>query len=281
MENDSAKVLMAAFQGEHGAYSEEAILKHFGPRTATLPCETFDRVFAAVETGECDLGFIPVENSLAGSIHRNYDLLLQHDQLTVIGEHALRVSHCLIGLPGATIDGLRRVISHPQALAQCEGSLKALPQVRVESVYDTAGSVKMVKELGDPSVAAIASVRAAEIYQLPVLRAGMEDSQANFTRFEIISRQAIDPGSDAKTSIVFALNNRAGALYRAMSVFALRDIDLTKIESRPMPGVLWEYYFYIDMIGSTSDPVIQRALANLGEFTTYLRVLGSYPRYRS
>lgn len=272
--------LTAAFQGEHGAYSEEAILAHFGPETVTLPCETFDRVFAAVEGGECDLGFIPVENSLAGSIHRNYDLLLQHS-LSVIGEHSLRISHCLIGLPGATIEGIQRVISHPQALAQCEQSLRGLPGVRVEAVYDTAGSVKMAKAGGDPTVAALASVRAAEIYGMPVLRANMEDNPANFTRFQIIAREAVDSGRDAKTSIVFALNNRAGELYRAMSVFALREIDLTKIESRPMPGVLWEYYFYIDFIGSTSEPVVQRALSNLEEYTTFIRVLGSYPRFRA
>jgi prephenate dehydratase len=280
MSTASPQPLTAAFQGEHGAYSEEAILKHFGPETATLPCETFDGVFAAVESRACDLGFIPVENSLAGSIHRNYDLLLQHN-LVVIGEHSLRISHCLIGLPGATVGALRRVISHPQALAQCEQSLRALPEVRVEAVYDTAGSVKMVKAQGDPTVAAVASQRAAEIYEMPVLRAGMEDNPANFTRFQIIAREPVESSRDAKTSIVFALNNRAGELYRAMSVFALREIDLTKIESRPMPGVLWEYYFYIDFIGSTSEPVVQRALSNLEEYTTFIRVLGSYPRHRS
>ena len=280
MDTDHPKKITVAFQGEHGAYSEEAILKHYGPETVTLPCESFDRVFSAVDGAESDLGFIPVENSLAGSIHRNYDLLLQHS-LSVVGEHSLRISHCLIGLPGASVEGIRRVISHPQALAQCEQSLRALPDVRVEAVYDTAGSVKMVKELGDPAVAAVASARAAEIYGLPVLRASMEDNPANFTRFQIIAREPAASGLDAKTSIVFALNNRAGELYRAMSVFALREIDLTKIESRPMPGIPWEYYFYIDLIGSTAEPVVQRALANLEEYTTFIRVLGSYPRFRA
>jgi prephenate dehydratase len=271
--------MLVGFQGEHGAYSEEAILEHYGPETATLPCESFDRVFAAVASSECDLGFVPVENSLAGSIHRNYDLLLQHE-LAVIGEHYLRVSHCLIGLPGADLEGIYRVISHPQALAQSEHTLHALlPQAKIEPVYDTAGSVKMVKEMGDMAVAAVASRRAAQIYEMPVLRACIEDNPENFTRFQIIARQSVDPGVDAKTSIVFALHNRAGALYRAMSVFALREIDLTKIESRPLVGKLWEYYFYIDFIGSTSDLVVQRALANLQEFTTYFRILGSYPRF--
>jgi prephenate dehydratase len=270
--------MLVAFQGELGAYSEEAIIEHYGRETAVLPCESFDRVFAAVESGECDLGFVPVENSLAGSIHRNYDLLLQH-ALTVVGEHYLRVSHCLIGLPGADLAGIRRVISHPQALAQCEHSLKALPGVTVEPVYDTAGSVKMVKEMGDPSVAAVASRRAAEFYQMNILQACIEDNPANYTRFQVISREPVEPGNDAKTSIVFAMSNLPGALYRAMSVFALRSIDLTKIESRPLVGKLWEYYFYIDFIGSTSDAVTMRALANLQEFTTFFRVLGSYPRH--
>jgi prephenate dehydratase len=271
--------MLAAFQGEHGAYSEQAVLDHYGPQTKTLPCETFDQVFAAVENRDCDLGFVPVENSLAGSIHRNYDLLLQH-RLVITGEHYLRISHCLIGLPGAQIGDIRRVISHPQALAQCENTLRALPGVKIEQVYDTAGSVKMIKELGDPSVAAVASRRAAEIYELPVLRASIEDNPENYTRFQIIAPLAVDPGPDAKTSIVFAMHNQPSALFRAMSVFALRQIDLTKIESRPLIGKPWEYYFYIDFTGSTSDPVVKRALANLEEYCTFLRVLGSYPRYR-
>ncbi len=271
--------MRVAFQGEHGAYSEEAILEHYGVGTATTPCETFDLVFAAVQSGECTHGFIPVENSLAGTIHRNYDLLLKYD-LVVVGEHYLRVSHCLIGLPGASIANLRRVISHPQALAQCEYNLRALPGVTAEPVYDTAGSVKMIKEIGDPTVAALASRWAAEIYGLPVLRASIEDNPENYTRFQIITSQPVDPGQDAKTSIVFALNNRPSELYRAMSVFALRQIDLTKIESRPLVGKLWEYYFYIDFTGSVNEPVVQRALANLQEYTTFFRILGSYPRHR-
>jgi len=270
--------MIAAFQGEHGAYSEQAVLDHYQGQTTTLPCESFDRVFAAVTGGEVDLGFIPVENSLAGSIHRNYDLLLQQN-LVVTGEHYLRISHCLITLPGVALGDIRRVISHPQALAQCESNLRALPGVRIEPVYDTAGSVKMIKELGDPTVAAVASRRAAEIYGLPVLRADFEDNPENYTRFQIIARQAVDPGDNAKTSIVFALNNRPSALFRAISVFALRQIDLTKMESRPLVGKPWEYYFYIDFAGSTADPTVQHALANLEEYSTFLRVLGSYPRY--
>jgi prephenate dehydratase len=268
-----------AFQGEHGAYSEVAALEHFGADHQTVPCQSFDDVFEAVENGVAERGLVPVENSLAGSIHRNYDLLLQFP-LVVTGEHYLRVSHCLIGLPGASIEQLEKVISHPQALAQCEGYLRRMNGARAEPVYDTAGSVKMVKDGGDPSVAAIASRRAAELYGMQVLAEGLEDNPANFTRFQAISKEPVDPGLDAKTSIVFAMKNAPGALFRAMSVFALRDIDLTKIESRPLVGKPWEYFFYIDFVGSVGEQTVKNALANLEEYCNFLRVLGSYPRSR-
>jgi prephenate dehydratase len=268
-----------AFQGEHGAYSEQAIREHFGTQHESVPCESFDLVFSSVNDGLCDCGFIPVENSVAGSIHRNYDLLLQFP-LVVVGEHSLRVSHCLIGLPGAKLGQVKKIISHPQALAQCEKYLRSLPGVRSEQVYDTAGSVKMVESLGDPTVAAIASRWAAELYHMDVLAEAIEDSALNFTRFQIIARQPEPAGPDAKTSIVFALKNEPGALFRAMSVFALRGIDLTKIESRPLVGKPWEYFFYVDFAGSQEEEKVQKALANLGEYANFLRVLGSYRRYR-
>jgi prephenate dehydratase len=270
---------MIAFQGEHGAYSEAAIFEHFCGQPDTLPCESFDQVFERVAGGTCELGFIPIENSLAGSIHRNYDLLLQN-QLVVTGEHNQRIEHCLIGLPGASMEGVRTVISHPQALAQCEQSLKRLG-LRPEPVYDTAGSVKMVLERGDPSVAAVASRRAADLYKMAILAEGIEDHPANYTRFLLIAREPVSPGVAAKTSIVFALDNRPGALYRALSVFALRDIDLTKMESRPLAGKPWEYFFYVDFTGAADDRNCQNALNHLREFATFLRVLGSYPRFQA
>jgi prephenate dehydratase len=269
--------MRTAFQGEHGAYSEAAVFEHCPSGCETLPCASFEAVFAAVNQGQCDNGFIPIENSLAGSIHQNYDLLLRN-QLYVTGEHYLRVSHCLIGLPEATLAGVRKVISHPQALAQCDGYLRSLADVQIEPVYDTAGSVKLAKDEGDPTVAAIASRRAAELYGMQILAESIEDLDTNFTRFLIIAPEPVEPGSNAKTSLVFSLENHAGALYRALSVFALRDIDLTKIESRPLVGKPWEYFFYIDLIGSIQDRVVQNALANLEEFAAFLRVLGSYPR---
>jgi prephenate dehydratase len=267
-----------AFQGEHGAYSEQAIREHFGIDCATVPCISFDEVFSNVADFSCDCGFIPVENSVAGSIHRNYDLLLENN-LFVTGEHITRVSHCLIGLPNARIDQIRKVVSHPQALAQCENTLRAMKAVTSEPVYDTAGSVKMVKELGDPCVAAIASHWAADLYGMQVLAENIEDNAANFTRFQIISRKPEEVVQNARTSIVFALNNEPAALFRAMSVFALRGIDLTKIESRPLVGKPWEYLFYIDFSGSQADEKIQKALSNLEEYATFLRVLGSYPKF--
>jgi prephenate dehydratase len=272
--------MKVAFQGEHGAYSEAAIFEHFPGRLDSAPFSSFDEVFNAVSDASCECGFVPIENSLAGSIHRNYDLLLQH-QLSVIGEHSLRVSHCLIGKPGSTLKGLTKVISHPQALAQCDAYLRSLHGVKIEPVYDTAGSVKLVGEQEDPGVVAIASRRAADIYGMQILAENIEDNPNNFTRFLIISRQpATNPGSNAKTSIVFALKNRPGVLFKALSVFALRDIDLTKMESRPLVGKVWEYLFYIDLIGSVEDQAVRNALTNLGEYATFLRVLGSYPRYR-
>jgi len=271
--------MLIAIQGERGAYSEAAALEHFGPGTEALPCETFDLAFDAVEDGRAQAGLLPIENSLAGSIHRNYDLLLQR-QLWIFGEHYLRVRHCLIALPGVEKAEIREVISHPQALAQCDRYLRALPGVTTAVVYDTAGSVKMVREQGDRTVAAVASRRAAEFYGMSILEEGIEDDTANFTRFLALAREPRPPSGEAKTSIVFAMRNLPGALFKAMSVFALRDIDLTKIESRPLVGKPWEYLFYIDLAGSTDDQHVTRALDNLGEFTSLLRVLGSYPRHR-
>jgi len=266
-----------AFQGEPGAYSEQAVFNYFG-HGETLPCESFDRVFDSVVSGACDAGLIPIENSLAGSIHQNYDLLLRHD-LHITGEYLLRVQHCLIALPGVTKADVQKVISHPQALGQCAAYLRALG-VKTESVYDTAGSVKMLKESGERTTAAIASRRAAEIYGMQILEEGVEDNAENYTRFLAISKAETRPEGEAKTSIVFTLKNQPGALFKALSVFALRDIDLTKIESRPLQGKPWEYLFYIDFMGAAHQETARKALDHLGEYALMLRVLGSYLRYK-
>ncbi len=272
--------MFVAFQGEPGAYSEAALFEHYGSNVQSLPCLSFDDVFEAVNTGKAEEGLIPIENSLAGSIHRNYDLLLQNS-LIVIGEHFLSVHHCLIGLPNSEIGRIQRVISHPQALAQCEGSLRRLGLVS-EAVYDTAGSVKILQQRSDPTLAAVASRRAANLYKMKILLENIEDNPANFTRFLAIRPPTEKDHQDSrvpyKTSIVFALNNQPGALFKALSVFALRDIDLTKIESRPLAGKPWEYFFYIDFAGSIEEVKCSRALDHLKEYASFFRILGSYPR---
>ena len=266
-----------AFQGEPGAYSEQAVFNYFG-NVETQPCESFDMVFDSVVSDVSEAGLIPIENSLAGSIHQNYDLLLRHD-LHITGEYLLRVQHCLIARPGVAKAEVKKVISHPQALGQCAAYLRGLG-VKVESVYDTAGSVKMLKESGAADMAAIASHRAAEIYGMQILEEGIEDNAENYTRFLAISKTGIQPEGEAKTSIVFTLKNQPGALFKALSVFALRDIDLTKIESRPLQGQPWEYLFYIDFLGAAHEETARKALDHLGEYALMLRVLGSYPRHK-
>lgn len=267
--------MRVAFQGEAGAYSEEAGYGYFDA-VEMVPQESFEAVFAALVSGSCQSGLIPIENSLAGSIHQNYDLLLGH-KLYIVGEYFLRVRHCLIGFPGVELSEILSVISHPQALGQCAGYLHDLG-VTTEPVYDTAGGVKMLKASGERRKAAIASKRAAEIYGMQVLQESIEDNPENYTRFLEIAPQPVTPDGEAKTSIVFTLKNKPGALFKALSVFALRDIDLTKIESRPLAGKPWEYLFYVDFTGSIEDKNVKRALDHLGEYTLMLRVLGSYLR---
>jgi len=243
-------------------------------------------MFDAVISGKSDFALAPIENSLAGSIHQNYDLLLQHD-LHIVGECLLRVHHCLIGFPDVKKENIKKAISHPQALGQCAAYLRNL-NIKPDAVYDTAGSVKLLKASGERTTAAIASRRAAELYEMQIIEEGIEDNAENYTRFLAVGREPVVPAAlselkgegEAKTSIVFTLKNQPGALFKAMSVFALRDIDLTKIESRPLQGKPWEYLFYIDFIGSMQDDASKRALEHLGEYALTLRVLGSYPKFR-
>ena len=267
-----------AFQGERGAYSEAAAVKYFGPEIEPVPCESFEEIFERVTAGDVSRGIIPVENSLAGSIHRNYDLLLRYD-LSIVGEVQLRIAHQLMVLPGVKAKQIKRICSHPQGLAQCEGSItRHFPRVERVSTYDTAGSAKMLREENMTDAAAIASKRAAEIYGMDIIYPDFEDNPENYTRFLVISKESIEPAEEAKTSIVYAMDNVPGALFKSMAVFALRDIDLTKIESRPLQGKRWQYFFYLDFIGSQHQSHCRNALNNLQELTSFLRVLGSYPR---
>ena len=261
-----------AYQGEPGAYSEAAALQYGGPQAETLPCKSFEDVFDAVSRKKATHGVVPLENSIGGTIHRNYDLLLDHD-LTISGEVELDVVHCLQALPGTKIEDVKVVYSHPQALAQCERYLKDLG-ASVEAVYDTAGGAKLVAEKKLAGAAALASRRAAEVFGLEVLQEAVQDYEFNITRFAIIG--GAPPADANKTTIVFALPSTPGALFKALSVFALRDINLTKLESRPMRGRPWEYLFYVEVDAPRSDLGCARALTHLAEFARWTRVLGTY-----
>jgi prephenate dehydratase len=274
----SQQDLIVAFQGERGAYSEAAAVAALGDSIRVLPCTDFDSVFEAVTQGQADRGVLPVENSLAGSIHRNYDLLLRYD-LAIVGEVQIPISHQLIALPNVNLADVKKVYSHPQALAQCELSItKLLPHAERVTTYDTAGSVKMIKEQNITDGAGLASQRAADIYGMKILLPDMQDDAENYTRFVVVSREPVVPEGETKTSIVFSMENMPGSLFKSLAVFALRDIDLTKIESRPLQGKRWQYFFYIDFIGSQYEERSRNALSHLQEITTFFRVLGSYPR---
>ena len=261
-----------AYQGEPGAYSEAAALQYGGPQAETLPCKSFEDVFDAVSRQKATHGVVPLENSIGGTIHRNYDLLLDHD-LTISGEVELDVVHCLQALPGSKIGDIKVVYSHPQALAQCERYLKDLG-ASVEAIYDTAGGAKLVAEKKLAGAAALASRRAADVFGLEVLQEAVQDFEYNITRFAIIG--GAPPADANKTTIVFALPSTPGALFKALSVFALRDINLTKLESRPMRGRPWEYLFYVEVDAPRSDLGCARALTHLAEFARWTRVLGTY-----
>ncbi len=264
-----------AFQGEPGAYSQEAIFQHFGRQVNTVPCATFEDVFRAVEDGTATLGLLPVENSQAGSINQAFDLLLDHD-LRVVGEVKLRVRHCLLAPSGTKQSEIKRVHSHYQALAQCERYLRTRGWEAIVA-YDTAGAAKDLAADPQPGTAAIASALAAETYGLEVLDAGIEDSPDNTTRFFLLGREEPPPAKVNKTSIVFATMHTPGALYHVLGELATRSINLTKIESRPRRNRPWHYVFYVDLEGHWQDATINRALLGLLTRTAFLKLLGSYP----
>jgi len=272
----SVEGLRVAFQGEIGAYSEEAAVDFYGPSIDVKPCETLDTVFDSVERGDAQFGVVPIENSLEGSISRVYDLLLE-SSLKVRGEIELRVIHCLIANPGAKLELIKKVYSHPQALGQCRTFLKHL-NCELIPTYDTAGSVKMIKEQDIIDGAAIASVRAAEIYGMQIMAREIEDNPSNFTRFFVLGKNDAPPTGNDKTSIVFSVSHRPGALYGLLRELAASQVNLTKIESRPTRQRPWEYNFYLDFEGHREDTASREALDKLEQTALFVKVLGSYPK---
>jgi len=280
------KRIRAAFQGERGAFSEEAARRFLGARLHPLPQREFDDMFDAVVRGDADCAVVPIENTLAGSVIKNYDLLAGTD-LTIIGEVVMRIAHNLIAPRGVKLTDIRRIFSHPVALAQCEDFLRKLraqvPSLEVLPAYDTSGSVKMVVDNRRRDEAAIASESAAVVWKAQILASGIESNPHNFTRFFVMARpdrvsniRVVSKNKERKTSLVFRIANRPGSLYASLYAFAAEKVDLTKIESRPIVGRPWEYSFYLDFIGDRQDPHVRRALAALAGAAESVRIFGSY-----
>jgi prephenate dehydratase len=273
--NQSNAKPRVAFQGERGAFSEEAAVKLLGEQIELVPRPTFEAMFAAIDEGAADFVLAPVENSLAGSIYRNYDLLLE-SKLGVAAEVVLPIAHNLIGPPGATFEQVRTVQSHPVALAQCTRFFEEHPAIQRVVAEDTGGSAREVVSAADPSRAAIASRRAAQIYGGTILKSHLEDHPENYTRFLLLSRSASTPTGADKISLVAFLLHQPGALFAALEPIARRNINLSKIESRPLIGHPWEYCFYLDLLASPDAAETQAALAELRKQTRELRILGCY-----
>jgi prephenate dehydratase len=262
-----------SFQGERGAYSEAASILFFEDEIETIPCSTFANALKNTENDASDYSILPVENSLEGSVGESNDLLLS-TKLHVTGEVYHRIHHCLIGT--GSIGDIDTVYSHPQALGQCrqfiqENSLKTIPS------YDTAGSVKIIKDLNKNNVACIASKDAAEIFDVPIIQEGIEDNANNYTRFLIFSKEKSNTTENSKTSIIFSIKHESGTLYQIINEFYQQKINLTKIESRPNKNTTWEYNFYVDFEGHQDDSTIKDVLQKLRDNTTFLKILGSYP----
>jgi prephenate dehydratase len=286
MSAKSARPASYAFQGERGAFSEEAARILLGPSPLrALPCVRFEELFLALKEGRAAAAVVPIENTLAGSVHENYDHLLNFN-FPIVAETSVRIVHNLIALKGVPFSKIRRAFSHPVALNQCLNFFTRNPRIERVPFYDTAGSVKMIVEQGLTDAAGIASSVAAEIYGGRILRKSIEDDRQNFTRFFLLRtpqyarRHPIPAAAHAhwKTSLVFSTRNVPGTLFRALSAFALRDLNLDKIESRPLRGKPWEYLFYADFVGRMDTPNARNALHHLAESADFVRVLGCYPR---
>lgn len=280
-EKQSDKAISVAYQGAEGSYSFEAANRHFGERYSEIACfgyNTFEDACRAVEQKETDVAVLPIENTTAGSINETYDLL-GNGSLFIIGEEVLRIRHLLLAPEVVPVSKIRRILSHPQAIAQCSRFLAKLPNCKVESYLDTALAARKVGEDGDLSQAAIASANAAELYGLKVIQRDIANQDKNFTRFVIAARESVrcDPQIPCKTSLVIATSHEKGALIDCLRVLGDHGINMTKLESRPRPNVPWQYLFYLDIEGNILNPSVDKAMTELGKKASYLKILGSYP----
>lgn len=275
-----------AFQGELGAFSEEAVHLFFGAGVRPVPRREFADVGSAVVSGEVDFGLLPIENTLAGSVVGSYDVLAR-GELEIVGEVITPIHHCVLGVPGSSVDDLKRIISHPVALAQCTRFLRSHPEIEAVAVYDTAGAAKEVSERSDPSMAAIAGARAADRYGLTVLAENVEDRPDNQTRFlvvvprgaERVASDVIDRASPRKSAVLVETRNAPGALLRILSPLSRLDINLSKLESRPA-GEPWSYRFFLELDADAREPRVAEALEEISRSAILLTLLGTYPRWR-
>ena len=262
-----------SFQGEHGAYSESAAKKFFGNDIKTIPCKSFGDALKSTEENNSNFSILPVENSIEGTVGQSIDTITD-TSLHSIGEVYLKVEHCLIGK--GKLEDIKTVYSHPQALGQCSNFIEN-KKLKTVPTYDTAGSVKIVKDMNDVQSASIASYDAGKLYDVPIIEEGIENSPNNFTRFLIFSKDNSSESSNDKTSIIFSVKHEPGALYQILKEFNDNGINLTKIESRPNKNTNWEYNFFVDLIGHFTNSKISSVLNKISENTIFLKVLGSYP----
>jgi len=270
--------MRVAYQGEPGAYSELAVREAF-PGGVAVPLKLIRHVFAAVDAGEAEFGVVPLENSQAGSINETYDLLLHDETLRMVGEVVVPVDHALMARPGTKLENVRWVFSHPQALAQCDEFLNELGVDRVP-VFDTAGAARRLAEEGENDDAAIASVRAAELNGLTVLAERIQTHKENYTKFAVVGTGDPGLGAPNKTSMVFAVKDRPGSLFACLQPYAEKGLNLTKLESRPRPGAAFEYVFYMD-IEESITPTMEQVMEAMREHSSMLKVLGTYPAWKS
>ena len=273
--------LRVAYQGVEGSYSHLTAQRRYagGAEGVLLEgFESFREAADAVRDGRADRALLPIENTTAGSINETYDLLAEGG-LTITAEAVSHIEHCLLGLPGARVEDLRLVLSHPQGLLQCQDFLRASPWIRTQAEFDTAGSARKVRERNDPTVAAIAAESAARVYGLEVLRRGIQSQAGNYTRFVELAREPVPfaPDAAAKTALLVSTPHRPGALAEVLGVFSRRGVNLAKLESRPIPGSPFQYRFYLDLEGHAVREPVRGALEEVAPLTVELRVLGSFP----